>query len=104
MLMPDAIASHGGPHLTKLVASEANFKDNSEALQRYAELVAVLGQAALADEMPDASDEAYRVLAKAMIEHASQVVQAVKTNSAEQARKSAAQVGQACTNCHDSFR
>ncbi len=91
-------------NLTKLVASEADFKDNSEAIQRYAELVAVLGQAALADEMPDASDEDYRVLAKAMIEHAGQVVQAVKTNSAEQARKSAAQVGQACTNCHDSFR
>lgn len=91
-------------NLTKLVASEADFKDNSEALQRYAELVAVLGQAALADEMPDASDEDYRELAKAMIEHASQVAQAVKTNSAEQARESAAQVGQACTNCHDSFR
>lgn len=91
-------------NLAKLVASEADFKDNSEAVQRYAELVAVLGQVALAKEMPDANDEDYRTLAKAMIEQASMVVQAVKTNSAEQARMSAAQVGQACTNCHDSFR
>lgn len=91
-------------NLAKLVASEADFKDNSEAVQRYAELVAVLGQLALANDMPDANDEDYRTLANAMIEQASMVVQAVKTNSAEQARMSAAQVGQACTNCHDSFR
>ncbi len=91
-------------NVTKLVANETDFKDNSEAVQRYAELVAVLGQVALAEEMPDASDEDYRTLAQAMIEQAGQVVLAVKTNNAELARKAAAQVGQACTNCHDSFR
>ncbi len=91
-------------NLTKLVASESDFRDNSDAVQRYAELISVLGQAALAEEMPDATDDDYRTLAKAMIGHAAQVVLAVKTNNAELARTAASQIGQACTNCHDSYQ
>lgn len=91
-------------NLTKLVANAGDFEDNSEAVQRYAELIAVLGQVAVAEEMPDASDGDYQALASAMIQPASQIVLAVQTNNAELARTAAAQVGQACSKCHDSFR
>jgi cytochrome c556 len=64
----------------------------------------VLGKVSLAEEMPDASDDDYRALAQAMIAQATQVVIAAKTGNPEQARAAAAQIGQACTNCHDNYR
>ncbi|MEO8269058.1 MAG: cytochrome c, partial [Aureliella sp.] len=91
-------------NLSKLVASESQFKDSSDDVLRYAELIAVLGQVALAEEMPDASDGDYAALARAMIAAAQQVALAAKTGNAELARSAAGQIGQTCTNCHDSFR
>jgi cytochrome c556 len=67
-------------------------------------LIAVLGQIALSDEMPDASDDDYTVLSRAMIASARQVALAAKTGNAELARSAAGQISQSCTNCHDSFR
>ncbi len=91
-------------NLSKLVASEAEFKNNGDAVQRYAELIAVLGKIALGEEMPDASDDDYATLAKAMVTQAQQVSLAVKTGNADLARSAAAQIGQTCTNCHDNFQ
>lgn len=91
-------------NLSKLVANERTFQEERDAVLRYAELIAVLGKVALADEMPDASDEEYRALAQTMVEQAGQVVLAIKTSNAEQARTAAAQIGQSCTNCHDNYR
>ena len=91
-------------NLNQLVANESQFKDSSEEVLRYAELIAVLGQVAVAEEMPDASDGDYVTLARAMITAAQQVALAAKTGNAELARSAAAQIGQSCTNCHDSFK
>lgn len=91
-------------NLSKLVASEAEFKNNGDAVQRYAELIAVLGKVALGEEMPDATDDDYATLAKAMMTQAKQVSLAVKTGNADIARSAAAQIGQTCTNCHDNFQ
>ena len=91
-------------NLNKLVANESQFKDSSEDVLRYAELIAVLGQIALADGMPDASDDDYAALSRTMIAAARQVALAAKTGNAELARSAAGQIGQTCTNCHDSFR
>lgn len=91
-------------NLNKLVADEGQFKESSEAVLRYAELIAVLGQVALVEEMPDASDGDYAAMAKAMIAAAQQAALAAKTGNAELARSAAGQIGQTCTNCHDSFR
>lgn len=91
-------------HLNKLAANESEFKNNGEELARYAQLIAILGKAALAEEMPDATDEDYQGFAKQMIEHAKQISLAVETSNAELARSAAAQVGQSCQDCHDNFR
>ncbi|MCA9179875.1 MAG: cytochrome c, partial [Planctomycetales bacterium] len=91
-------------NLNKLVASEGQFKDSIEQVLRYAELIAVLGRVALAEEMPDASDDDYVTLAQAMTDAAQQVTLAAKTGNADLARTAAGQIGQSCTNCHDSFR
>ncbi len=91
-------------NLSKLVASESEFKDNADAIARYAELIAVLGKLSLADEMPDAGDDDYASLANAMIAQTEQVGIGLKTGNADLARSAAAQIGQACTKCHDAFR
>ncbi len=41
-------------------ASESQFKAHPEELRRFAELIAVLGKASIAAEMPDADDDDYR--------------------------------------------
>lgn len=91
-------------NLNKLVADESKFEDSSEVVLRYAELIAVLGQTALAEGMPDASDDDYVTLGRALITAAQQVALAAKTGNAELARSAAGQIGQSCTNCHDSFK
>ncbi len=91
-------------HTAPYTSNPAEFAKNKEALTRYAELVAVLGKATLIEEMPDAADEDYKVLANEMITQAQQIALAVKTENAELARQAAAKVGQSCTKCHDTFR
>lgn len=85
-------------------ADEAKFAANLEELQRYAELVAVLGQISLQTEMPDADDTDYQALAQDTITQARQISLAVQTSNAERARQANGKLGQSCTNCHDNFR
>ncbi|MCA9132013.1 MAG: cytochrome c [Planctomycetales bacterium] len=90
--------------LAKMVANENQFAENADRLQRYAELIAVLGKVALDEDMPDAADDDYAALAKEMIAHAQDIVRAVQTNNPQLARAASGQLGQCCTRCHDSFR
>jgi hypothetical protein len=85
-------------------ASKENFSANKEELQRYAELVAALGKAAIMDGMQDAEDGEYRSIAQQMIDQAQQIVAAVQTNNADMARTAAGQISQACSKCHDGYR
>lgn len=91
-------------HVEEYSASEASFKKNQLALRRYAELIAVLGKVAIAEEMPDASDEDYVAFAQEMLSQAQSVVLAVETGDANMARRASGGLGQSCTNCHDNYR
>jgi hypothetical protein len=91
-------------HLAKLTASEAEFESNPDAVLRYAELITVLGRVAIAEGMPDASDDDYTQFAAEMMANAQQVVLAVKNKDADLARKANGQIGQSCSKCHDNFR
>lgn len=91
-------------HINSFASSKENFEQHKEELQRYAELVAALGQTAIMDDMPDASDADYRAFAQQMIQEAGQIVLAVQTDNADLARQAAGNVGQACAKCHDSYR
>lgn len=86
------------------VASPELFAKNKEALQHYAELVAVLGKVLTVEEMPFADDKEYVILAKAMLEQAQQVRLAVKTDNADLARQSAAKLLQSCNACHETYK
>lgn len=91
-------------YINKHVASEANFKSNLGELKGYAEMVAILGKISLQEDMPDATDDDYKVFAQDMIKQAKQIAFAVETENAELARTAAGKLGQSCSNCHDNFR
>lgn len=91
-------------HVSIYSASQAAFDKENAALLRYAELIAVLGQASLQEEMPDATDADYQGFAKEMIAAALEVRLAVETSNAELARAASSRIGQSCQNCHDNFR
>jgi len=55
-------------------------------------------------DMPDATDDDYKVFAQDMIKQAKQIAFAVETENAELARTAAGKLGQSCSNCHDNFR
>ncbi len=86
------------------VASPELFMKNKDAVQHYAELVAVLGKVLTVEEMPYADDKEYVILARAMMEQAQQVGLAVKTDNADLARQSAAKLLQSCNTCHETYR
>ncbi len=86
------------------VASPEIFERNKDAVQHYAELIAVLGKVLTIEEMPFADDKEYVLLSKAMIEQAQQVSLAVKTDNADLARQAAAKLLQSCNTCHDVYR
>ncbi len=90
--------------LSDLVVDEEVFGQNTDAVKRYAQLVAALGKVNLLEGMPDADDDDYRELGLAMIKAAGDISVAVTTNNAEAARKAAGQIGQSCSNCHDGYR
>lgn len=91
-------------HINNYSSSAENFKEHQEELQRFAELVAVLGKAAIMEDMPDAADSEYRAIAEQMIQQAMQIGLAVQTDNADLARQAAGQIGQACAKCHDGYR
>ncbi len=86
------------------VASPELFTKNKDAVQHYAELVAVLGKVLTVEEMPYADDKEYVLLAKAMVDQAQQVALAVKTDNADLARQSASKLLQSCNTCHETYR
>ena len=87
-----------------MVASPESFAKNKDALQHYAELVAVLGKILTVEEMPNADDKEYVILAKAMLEQAQQIRLATKTDNADLARQSAAKLLQSCNACHETYK
>lgn len=90
--------------LTPMTANEGAFKENSEDILRYAELMAAYSALLLKEGMPDADDSDYRVHSEKMLAASLEVVQAVKTSNADMARQAVGQMSQACTNCHNTYR
>lgn len=91
-------------HVAKYCASESEFQSKREEIRKYAELISVLGKIAIHEDMPDGSDAEYVAFANEMIARSHDIALAVEANNADQARTSAAKVGQSCTDCHESYR
>ncbi len=94
-------------HQTKLqpfTASKTEFTGNVEELLHQAQIVAVLSEILLKEGMEDADDEDYAGYAQRMKKAALEIVDAVKLNNDEAARKAAGEISKACAECHEGYR
>ena len=90
--------------LTPMTANAGAFKENSEDILRFGELMAAYSALLLKEGMPDADDTDYRAHCESMLSASLDVVQAVKTSNADMARQAVGQMSQACSKCHDAYR
>jgi hypothetical protein len=90
--------------LTPMTANENAFKENSEDILRYGELMAAYSALLLKEGMPDADDSDYRVHNEKMLAASLDVIQAVKSSNADMARQAVGQMSQACSACHETYR
>lgn len=94
-------------HQTKLqpfTASKSEFAGNVDQVLHQAEMVAVLSEILLKEGMEDADDEDYAGYAQRMKKAALEIVDAVKLNNDEAARKAAGEISKACAECHEGYR
>jgi putative AlgH/UPF0301 family transcriptional regulator len=87
-----------------MTANENAFKENSEDILRYGELMAAYSALLLKEGMPDADDSDYRVHNEKMLAASLDVIQAVKSSNADMARQAVGQMSQACSACHETYR
>lgn len=90
--------------VTPALANKDEFSKNVETVMHEAEMIGTLATVLTKDGMNDATDESYAGFAKSMKQAASEIVEAVKLNSYEQARAAAGKIDKACSQCHESFR
>ena len=90
--------------LAKWTSSEDAFSEEIESVMREAELIAAIAEALTREGMEDGDDETYAEFADLMKTSALDVVAAVKSNNAEQARKASGEIAKACSDCHDNYR
>lgn len=88
----------------KMTANESEFQSNIEDILHEAEIIAAIGHAMQKEGFEYYDDEDYVGYCQQMQDAALAVVQAVKDNNADAARKAAGDVGQACSACHESYR
>ncbi len=88
----------------KMTANEGEFNSNIEDILHEAEIIAAIGHAMQKEGFEYYDDEDYVGYSQQMQDAALAVVQAVKDNNADAARKAAGDVGQACSVCHESYR
>lgn len=90
--------------LAKWTSSADAFSEEIEGVLREAELVAAIAEVLTREGMEDGDDETYAGFANLMKRSALDVVAAVKSNNAEQARKATGEIAKACSDCHDNYR
>lgn len=90
--------------LSKWTSSADAFSEEIEGIMHEAEIIAAISEALTREGMEDGDDETYAEFADLMKTSALDVVAAVKSNNAEQARKAAGEIAKACSDCHDNYR
>jgi len=90
--------------ITPGTASEKTFAEGSTELLHEAEIVAALAEIITRSGYEFADDETYVEFAKAMQGHAGELRTSTLDSSYDRARKSATEIGQSCTACHEGYR
>lgn len=90
--------------LAMWLASPKEFNSQREHIIHEAELVAMLAQVLVTQGMQDADDDEYRAYCNLLKEAAQSVVNGVKRNDYDAARKSAGEIQKSCSECHELYR
>jgi Cytochrome C' len=90
--------------LSSWTASKDAFSEELERVMHEAELVAAIAEALTQEGTEYGDDDEYVAFAKMMQKGALDVVAAVKSNNADQARKATGEIAKACADCHDGYR
>ncbi len=85
-------------------SNPSEFKANASELRQNAEIIAAIAEVLKQEGMEDAGDETYDEHCDSMKKAALDIVDAIKNNNQDAAAKAAGQVGQACSQCHESYR
>ncbi len=91
-------------HLKPNLSNEGEFKKNTEIIFHQAELLAAFSEMMIKEGMEDGEDEDYAAYVIKSRDAARDIVEGVKLNDYERARKAMGVVDKACTECHDIYR
>ncbi len=91
-------------NLVKWTSSADTFSEEIEKVMHEAEMIAAIAEVLTREGMEDGDDETYAEFAKLMKGNALDIVAAVKSNNAEDARKATGEIAKACDNCHENYR
>jgi hypothetical protein len=80
------------------------FKENKSELKQQVEIIAAVAEVLKQEGMEDTGDPDYEGHCDKMKAAALEIVQAVQDGNQEAAGKAAGQIGQACSQCHESYR
>ncbi len=90
--------------ISPFLANESEFSAHAEEIYHEAQVLAALAEAIQHEGFEFWDDDDYLAFAKQMRDAAVGIVEGVKQNDYEKARKAAGDVSKACTECHESYR
>lgn len=102
-LMQRIEMAHQGK-LTPLLANEGEFKANKPTIMHEAYMVAIVAEVLKQEGMEDGDDEDYAGYSDNMKKAALDIINGVKNDDYETARKAAGVIGQSCSECHELYR
>jgi len=69
-----------------------------------AEMIAAIGEAMAQNGMEDADADDYKAFCKRLVKAGKDIVDGVKLKNFQSASTAAADIGKACTECHENYR
>lgn len=102
-LMQRIEMAHQGK-LTPLLSNEGDFKANKSEILQEAYMVAVVAEVLKQEGMEDGDDDDYAGYSDKMKKAALDIVDGVKNDNYESARKAVGIIGQSCSECHELYR
>ncbi len=91
-------------NLTPWLSSEASFARNRDRIRDEAQLLTVLGEVITREGFEFFDDDTYQQYASTLREAAREIAEAVPLRQYQKARRAAASVTKACSDCHDGYR
>ncbi len=90
--------------ISRWTASKSEFSKNKDNLKHEAEIVAAICEVISQEEFEFTDDDDYLAYCQRLKKAAQAIIEAVKVNQYDSARKAAGQLNQTCTECHENYR